>query len=177
MNAPRSPGHIHPTHPPTQVVKRSPRRFLRSSVVMFVGAALLCVWVTLTRDRNTEGTFLAAVAERCAQIREHWARTGGLPPELVNRSTEDDVVPLEYYADADTRFYAARTKKRVIIGYTPMAPMVATYNGRGVIFFQEGEVAARWVRERDFKRLLAAQEPLVQAVVEAVRSQPPDLPD
>jgi hypothetical protein len=177
MDAPRSPGRIRPAHQPAQVVKRSPRRFLRSSAVMFVGAALLCVWVTLTRDRNTERAFLSAAAERCAQIRQHWARTASLPPELVNRDTEDDTVPLEYYADTDTRFYAVRTKKPVIIGYTPMASMVAAYNARGVIFFQDGEVTARWMHEGDFKRLLAAQEPLVQAVVEAVRSQPPDLPD
>lgn len=177
MNAPRSPGRIHPARPPTQVVKKSPRRLFRSSAVMLLGAVLLCVVVTLTRDRNTQRFFLASVVGRCDQIREHWARTRALPPELIDPQDGVRRLPLEYYADADTRFYAARTKDQVIIGYTRMAPMVVTSNGRGVIFLRDGQVTAGWVREGRFQQLLAAQKPLVEALVGAARSRPPALPD
>ena len=177
MDAPRRHGRVQAAPPPVVAVKRSPRRFLRSSVLMLFGAALLCVFVTLNRDKNIERHFLASTSERAGQIRAHWARAHALPVELEDLSGSARRAPLESYADADTRFYAMRAEGPVMIGYTPMAPMVATYNGRAVILFDQGKVTTKWVNEGEFKRIQRRQDAEVAAMLERIRSRPPELPE
>jgi hypothetical protein len=144
---------------------------------MLVGATLLCVWVTLTRDWNAKRVYLTSATDICDRIREHWDRTQTFPPELdVSRQGRDRWVPPEHYADDDTRFFAARMDEPVILAYTPMAQMFVTYNARGVVFFEQGKFTVEWVREGRFQRLLAAQERRIEALAEACRSRPPVLP-
>ena len=169
MDGVHGPGSVQAARPPVQVQTRSPRRFLRSSVLMLVGAALLCVFVTLNRDKNVERVFLLSASERADQLH-------ALPVELPKLEGKARRAPLEKYADANTRFYATRVDEPVLIGYTPMAPMMASYNGRAVILFHRGEITVRWVTEGAFKRMLQAQEKRVEEMVEQKRAQPAELP-
>ena len=176
MNGPHGPGSVHATHPPAQALARTPRRFFRSSALMLVGAALLCVFVTLNRDKKVERLFLLSASERAEQLRAHYGEMHVLPVELPRTEAKARRAPLEKYADANTRFYAARADEPVLIGYTPMAPMMASYNGRAVILFDRGEITVRWVTEGMFKRMLRAQESRVEAMVAQIRAQPAELP-
>jgi hypothetical protein len=143
---------------------------------MLVGAALLCVFVTLNRDKKVERLFLLSASELADQIRAHWDAMHALPVELSKPEPKARRAPLEKYADANTRFYATRAEEPVLIGYTPMAPMMASYNGRAVIMFDRGEITVRWVTEGAFKRMLRAQESRVEAMVKQFRDRRPDLP-
>lgn len=174
MNGVHGPDSAQATRPPAQA--RSPRRFFRSSVLMLVGAALLCVFVTLNRDKKVERIFILSASERADQLRNHWDEKHVLPVELPELVSKARRAPLEKYADANTRFYATRTDEPVMIGYTPMAPMMASYNGRAVILFDRGEITVRWVTEGAFKRMLQAQEKRVDEMVTELRAQPAELP-
>jgi hypothetical protein len=176
MDGVHGPGSVQAARPPVQVQTRSPRRFLRSSVLMLVGAALLCVFVTLNRDKNVERVFLLSASERADQLRSYWDEMHALPVELPKLEGKARRAPLEKYADANTRFYATRVDEPVLIGYTPMAPMMASYNGRAVILFDQGEITVRWVTEGAFKRMLQAQEKRVEEMVTQKRAQPAELP-
>ncbi|UCG33529.1 MAG: hypothetical protein JSU68_02630 [Phycisphaerales bacterium] len=176
MNGPHGPSPAQVTRPRAEVLTRTPRRFFRSSTLMLVGAALLCVFVTLNRDKKVERLFLLSASERADQVRAHWDQMHALPVELPKREGEAPRPPLEKYADANTRFYAMRADEPVLVGYTPMAPMMASYNGRAVILFDRGEITVRWVTEGVFKRMLRAQESRVEAMVTQIRAQPAELP-
>ena len=155
--------------------RKSPRRIAMSSLMMFLSAAVLCVWVTVHRDHRIRQYYMDSTEANLKALQEHLDRYGRLPARVPDSLLLRNTAPLEFYADEGTRYYAQAVTEPVVIGYSRMAELFATYHGRGVIFFENGKLRAEWMHEGVFQRLWTAQEKARDAFIERAREAPVDL--
>ena len=173
-------GPALPSAPAARVQRRSLRRLAVSSAAMVAGATVLCVWVTLIRDRDVKSVFMTATDHYSLRLQRYWDQARCLPSELPSHAGTPERVALEEYASAETRFFAehaGRTGTPVIVGYTQMAQLFASYNGRGVISLEGGRFRAEWVREGNFHRMLTQQKAAIEQALERARSVRVVLPE
>jgi hypothetical protein len=146
-------------------------------LLVFGGAAALCVWVTVQRDHRIRRFFAESTEAYGQVLQQHLDRYGNLPARIPESPLLEKRVSLAFYADAPTRYYVRHSTRPVIIGYSPMAELFVEHNGRSVIFFEDGKLRTEWVQEGPFRELRAVQERATTESIERARDAPLGLPN
>ncbi len=149
---------------------RARRRWaIRTSLILLLTAATLCIFVTWRRDRMTVAWRLLSLKPAVATLQQRIDKFGMLP----------SVVPgLEkcYYASDSERFYAMNAAEPVIIAYQPRTHLMLRDNGRAVIIYEGGTVRQEWLPETGFRGTWRQQQERMKIFEEKMRSRPPELP-
>jgi hypothetical protein len=163
--------------PPGSKVRASRLWAIRSSTILIVAAAVLCLFVIWNRDRNTSARCLRFLDPVVKHLRDKTREFGAIPaevPDLASRGT--NLVVFDYRFGQADRYYAMNTQDPVIIAYTRLIPLQLRPNGRCVIIYQDREIRSAWLDEGEFSRQWKLQSRKQEEFQERMRSRPVELP-
>jgi hypothetical protein len=143
---------------------------IRTTLMLFLTAVVLCLLVIWVRDRNTVSASLRVLDPPIKALRDRVSALGVLPAVLPESKLQ------LYYASPAERFYAMNSREPVIIAATLKISLLLRENGRCVIIYEKGAVHSEWIPESRFLSQWDEQRKRIEDFQAKIRSRPPELP-